>query len=80
MLDEATFALDTKSEGVVQAALDKAAKGRTTIVIAHRLSTLKGADNIDVMSHGRILEQGTHDQLLEKKAAYYNLVEAQKSL
>ena len=78
LLDEATSALDTKSEGVVQAALDKAAKGRTTIVIAHRLSTIKGADNIVVMSHGRILEQGTHDQLLENKAAYYNLVEAQK--
>ena len=78
LLDEATSALDTKSEGVVQAALDKAAKGRTTIVIAHRLSTIKGADNIIVMSQGRILEQGTHDQLLEKKAAYYNLVEAQK--
>lgn len=62
----------------MQAALDKAAKGRTTIVIAHRLSTIKGADNIVVMSHGRILEQGTHDQLLKKKAAYYNLVEAQK--
>lgn len=62
----------------MQAALDKAAKGRTTIVIAHRLSTIKGADNIIVMSQGRILEQGTHDQLLEKKAAYYNLVEAQK--
>ncbi len=62
----------------MQAALDKAAKGRTTIVIAHRLSTIKGADNIVVMSDGRILEQGTHDQLLGKKAAYYNLVEAQK--
>lgn len=78
LLDEATSALDTKSEGVVQAALDKAAVGRTTIVIAHRLSTIKHADNIVVMSHGRIIEQGTHDALLEKKAAYYNLVEAQR--
>lgn len=78
LLDEATSALDTKSEGVVQAALDKAAEGRTTIVIAHRLSTIKHADNIVVMSHGHIVEQGTHDALLERKQAYYNLVEAQR--
>ena len=78
LLDEATSALDTKSEGVVQAALDKAAKGRTTIVIAHRLSTIKTADNIVVMSHGRIVEQGSHDDLLQMEAAYYNLVEAQR--
>lgn len=78
LLDEATSALDTKSEGVVQAALDVAAQGRTTIVIAHRLSTIKTADNIVVMSRGRIVEQGTHDELLEKKSAYFNLVEAQR--
>ena len=78
LLDEATSALDTKSEGVVQAALDKAAQGRTTIVIAHRLSTIKNADNIVVMSVGRIVEQGTHDALLEKRGAYFNLVEAQR--
>ncbi|KAL8805888.1 MAG: hypothetical protein Q9182_001669 [Xanthomendoza sp. 2 TL-2023] len=78
LLDEATSALDTKSEGVVQAALDVAAKGRTTIVIAHRLSTIKTADNIVVMSQGRIVEQGTHDELLEMRSAYYNLVEAQR--
>ncbi len=78
LLDEATSALDTKSEGVVQAALDVAAQGRTTIVIAHRLSTIKTADNIVVMSEGRIVEQGTHDELLEKRMAYYKLVEAQR--
>lgn len=78
LLDEATSALDTKSEGVVQAALDKAAEGRTTIVIAHRLSTIKNAHNIVVMADGRIIEQGTHSQLLDKKATYYNLVEAQQ--
>lgn len=78
LLDEATSALDTKSEGVVQHALDQAAKGRTTIVIAHRLSTIKTADNIVVMQNGRIIEQGTHDQLLELQGAYYNLVSAQR--
>ena len=78
LLDEATSALDTKSEGVVQAALDEAAKGRTTIVIAHRLSTIKTADNIVVMQQGRIIEQGTHDTLLELRGAYFNLVSAQR--
>lgn len=78
LLDEATSALDTKSEGVVQAALEKAAQGRTTVIIAHRLSTIKHADNIVVMSEGRIIEQGSHDGLLEKKEAYYNLIEAQR--
>jgi ATP-binding cassette subfamily B (MDR/TAP) protein 1 len=78
LLDEATSALDTKSEGVVQAALDEAAKGRTTIVIAHRLSTIKTADNIVVMQEGRIVEQGTHDALLEKRGVYFSLVSAQR--
>jgi ATP-binding cassette subfamily B (MDR/TAP) protein 1 len=78
LLDEATSALDTKSEGVVQAALEVASAGRTTITIAHRLSTIKDADNIVVMAEGRIIEQGTHDQLLESQGAYYRLVEAQK--
>ncbi|KAM0279899.1 hypothetical protein ACHAQH_004340 [Verticillium albo-atrum] len=77
LLDEATSALDTKSEGVVQAALEVAAEGRTTITIAHRLSTIRDAHNIVVMSEGRIIEQGTHDELLELNAAYYNLVTAQ---
>jgi ATP-binding cassette subfamily B (MDR/TAP) protein 1 len=78
LLDEATSALDTKSEGVVQAALEVAAAGRTTIAIAHRLSTIKDANNIVVMAEGRIVEQGTHDELLMRKGAYYSLVEAQK--
>ncbi|AEO57999.1 hypothetical protein MYCTH_2304921 [Thermothelomyces thermophilus ATCC 42464] len=77
LLDEATSALDTKSEGVVQAALEAAAEGRTTITIAHRLSTIKDAHNIVVMSQGRIVEQGTHDDLLQRRGAYYNLVTAQ---
>ncbi|KIW09268.1 hypothetical protein, variant [Verruconis gallopava] len=78
LLDEATSALDTKSEGVVQAALDRAAEGRTTIVIAHRLSTIKNADNIVVMQQGKLVEQGKHDELLDRRGAYFNLVEAQR--
>lgn len=78
LLDEATSALDTKSEGVVQAALDVAAQGRTTITIAHRLSTIKTADNIVVMAEGQIIEQGTHDELLERQGAYFKLVDAQQ--
>jgi ATP-binding cassette subfamily B (MDR/TAP) protein 1 len=77
LLDEATSALDTRSEGVVQAALDAASQGRTTIVIAHRLSTIRDADNIVVMAAGSIIEQGTHDDLLERRGAYYQLVDAQ---
>lgn len=78
LLDEATSALDTKSEGVVQRALDAAAVGRTTIVIAHRLSTIRTADNIVVMKDGRIVEQGTHDALIESDGAYAALVQAQR--
>ena len=78
LLDEATSALDTKSEGVVQEALDVATQGRTTIVIAHRLSTIKTADNIVVMARGKIVEQGSHNALVESQGAYYNLVEAQR--
>ncbi|KAK9383188.1 P-loop containing nucleoside triphosphate hydrolase protein [Kockiozyma suomiensis] len=78
LLDEATSALDTKSEGVVQEALDRAARDRTTIVIAHRLSTIKDADLIVVMSEGVIVEQGTHNELLDKQGIYASLVENQK--
>ncbi|KAI0543576.1 P-loop containing nucleoside triphosphate hydrolase protein [Xylaria curta] len=77
LLDEATSALDTSSEEVVQAALEAASEGRTTITIAHRLSTIKKAHNIAVMSKGSIVEQGTHNHLLAKRGAYYNLVKAQ---
>src|SRR6478736_428231 len=78
LLDEATSALDTKSEGVVQAALENASAGRTTITIAHRLSTIRDAHNIVVMSKGHLVEQGTHNELLERRGAYFNLVTAQE--
>lgn len=78
LLDEATAALDTKSEKVVQEALDKASKGRTTIAIAHRLSTIKNADNIVVMAKGRIVEQGKHDDLIKAQGVYQSLVQAQE--
>ncbi|ORX74418.1 multidrug resistance protein 3 [Linderina pennispora] len=79
LLDEASSALDSQSEKLVQEALDIASEGRTTITIAHRLSTIQNADHIVVFKQGRIIEHGTHDQLLEQKGLYSLLV-AQQSL
>ncbi|QSS63796.1 multidrug resistance protein [Histoplasma capsulatum] len=77
LLDEATSALDTDSEKVVQEALEKASSGRTTVAVAHRLSTIKNASVIFVFGRGKVLESGTHAQLLAKKGIYYEMCLAQ---
>lgn len=73
ILDEATSSLDNKSESIVQSSINKISKDVTTFVVAHRLSTIKNADNIYVMSKGRIVEHGKHDELIEKRGKYYEL-------
>ena len=80
ILDEATSSVDTESEIKIQEALAVLCKGRTTIAIAHRLSTLKGADRIYVIDRGRIVEYGSHEELMKKRGVYYKLVEAQTKL
>ncbi|HBX93621.1 MAG TPA: ABC transporter permease, partial [Hyphomonas sp.] len=79
LLDEATSALDAESEAKVQAALAEFSKGRTTLIIAHRLSTVRAADRIIVMEDGRAVEEGTHDALMASSGAYKRLVELQLS-
>lgn len=77
ILDEATSALDNRTENIVQDALSKLLKNRTSIVIAHRLTTLKDAENILVLSNGEFIENGTHQSLISKKGIYYNLYHSQ---
>ncbi|ETN69482.1 ABC transporter, ATP-binding protein, partial [Necator americanus] len=77
VLDEATSALDTESERLVRDALDRAMKGRTVLIIAHRLSTIKNANLICVIKDKKVLEQGTHQQLVRKQGIYYNLIKSQ---
>lgn len=78
VLDEATSALDLESEALFQDSLDRLASDRTTIIIAHRLSTITHADNIIVIEHGKVVESGTHAQLMAKQGAYYQLFQVQK--
>jgi ATP-binding cassette subfamily B (MDR/TAP) protein 1 len=78
LLDEATSALDSKSEAMVQKALDAAAEHRTTIIIAHRLSTIQNADHIIVLDQGKVVEEGTHHALIAQNGAYAALVQKQQ--
>ena len=73
ILDEATSSIDTRTEALVQGGMDKLMHGRTVFVIAHRLSTVQNSDAIMVLDHGKIIERGTHEQLIEQKGTYYQL-------
>ena len=77
ILDEATSALDNTTEIMIQQALDELCKGRTTIVVAHRRSTIKRANSIAVIDQGRIIEQGTHEELIAQNGTYTNLYSLQ---
>ena len=78
ILDEATSSLDTATEKKIQAAISKLIEGRTTFAIAHRLSTLRNADRLVVLDEGKIEEIGTHEELMDRKGRFYNLVQTQK--
>ena len=73
IMDEATSSIDTRTEAIVQRGMDMIMQGRTVFVIAHRLSTIMNSDVIMVLEHGRIIERGSHESLLEKKGTYYQL-------
>ena len=77
ILDEATSNLDTESEQLIQASMATLLAGRTTFVIAHRLSTIRGADLILLMEDGQVVERGTHDELMDKKGTYFEMVRRQ---
>ncbi len=79
ILDEATSSIDTRTEALVHQGMDALMTGRTTFVIAHRLSTVKDADCIMVLEQGRIIERGTHDQLIAQKGRYYQLYTGKKA-
>ena len=73
ILDEATSSIDTRTEAIVQKGMDKLMEGRTVFVIAHRLSTVMNSDVIMVLDHGKIIERGTHEELIERRGTYYQL-------
>ena len=77
VLDEATASIDTETEALIQQALDRVSQGRTTLIVAHRLSTIRNCDQIFVMSHGRIVERGTHEELLRRHGLYWDLYRLQ---
>ncbi|TQS31807.1 hypothetical protein Golomagni_07901 [Golovinomyces magnicellulatus] len=77
LLDEATSSLDSESERMVQAAFERAGKGRTMICVAHRLATVQNADVIFVLGDGKLLEKGNHVELLKKKGIYYQMCQSQ---
>jgi ABC-type multidrug transport system fused ATPase/permease subunit len=78
ILDEATSALDLESEHLIQEAIEKLARNRTTLIVAHRLSTITHADRIVLIENGEIKETGTHEQLMAKQGLYYNLFQIQQ--
>ena len=79
LLDEPTSSIDSRTEAVILDALDRLMEGRTTFMVAHRLSTIREADQILVVNHGRIVESGTHEELLQRGGLYFQLYESQSA-